>query len=420
MEKSEEDDFICSNLINQLLLLRTLFKVLIMFLITPLILSVIALILIKRQFNNVLFIFPYLFYLIVPILTYYEVIGTLTGFDGRDSDYYIFGLAFYSISLAYQLSKYKNEMHNKPYEFIIGVCNPIYFFTGPIPNKFGFVRKNYSLKRIFKISSIVSGDLGLGLLFATILAPSFATLFYLKDSLNIVDIILFGIFFELFVYFNFAGFSMIAWALMRIAGFKVTRNFRHPFAATSVIEYWQRWHISLSQILKELFFEKIKTKIPLYFAVFIVFFASALWHGVSKNFILWGIFHAFIWCLTHYISKFRKLFFINYFLLFFAIVVGRVIFSEIDYNVLLTKLGVIFNFSKWNSEIAGVYIYSMRDAFNFIIAGVIILFEIISPRYGLIDKDYKYLRGSFMSTLIIFYLSIAFVGFSVEPIYGER
>jgi alginate O-acetyltransferase complex protein AlgI len=77
---------------------------------------------------------------------------------------------------------------------------------------------------------------------------------------------------------------------MRIAGFIMPRNFRHPFSATSVIDYWQRWHISLSQILKELFFVKLKSKIGLYSTVFVVFFASAIWHGISQSFIFWGIF----------------------------------------------------------------------------------------------------------------------------------
>jgi alginate O-acetyltransferase complex protein AlgI len=391
-----------------------------MFLIIPLILSIAALILIRPKFNTIVGVLPYLFFLIAPILTFFEILGTLTGFDGGESNIFTFGLAFYTFYLAYQLAKHKNEIIQSPYKFIIGVCNPLYFFTGPIPNRFGFSTKNYRFKRLVKISSMVSGDIGVGLLFSAILAPSFSTLFYLKDSLKTIDVILFGIVFEFFVYFNFAGFSIIAWALMRIAGFKVPRNFRHPFAAISIIDYWQRWHISLSQILKELFFVKLKSKIGLYSTVFVVFFASAIWHGVTQSFIFWGIFHATIWCLTHYISRYKQLFIINYFLLVFAVVIGRIIFSEMDFNLLLSKLESIFNISKWSSESVGIYIHSMRDALNLKIAFVIILWEIISPRYSSTDNNYRYLRTPFMSTLVIFYVSVAFVGFGVEPIYGDR
>jgi D-alanyl-lipoteichoic acid acyltransferase DltB (MBOAT superfamily) len=394
-----------------------------MFLIAPLLFASIALLLAKLakpKFGFMVGISPYLFFSIAPVLTYFEVIGVLSGFDGGGSSLLTFGLTFYTVYVAYQLSKYKNEMLKTPYKFIICVCNPLYFFTGPIPNKFGFSTKNYSFKRILKLSSVLSGEIGVGLFFATILAPSFSTLFYLKDSLNTIDIIIFGFIFEFFVYFNFAGYSMIAWSLMRIAGFNVPKNFKHPFAAISIIDYWQRWHISLSQILKELFFVKIKSKIGLYLSVFVVFFASSLWHGVTQNFVFWGFFHATIWCFSHYISKYKKIAFINYLLFIFAVVVGRIIFSEMDFSVLLSKLESIFTISKWNSDSVGVFIASKRDFLNLIIASVIILWEILSARFSSADSDYSYLKKPVTSTLIVFYVCITFIGFGVTPIYGER
>jgi hypothetical protein len=394
-----------------------------MFLIAPLLFASIALLLsklAKPKFGFIVGVSPYLFFLIAPVLTYFDVVGVLSGFDGGSSSLLTFGLTFYTLYVAYQLSKYKNEMLKSPYKFIIGVCNPLYFFTGPIPNKFGFSSKNYSLKRILKLAAILSGDIGVGLFFAAILAPSFSTFFYLKDSLNTIDVIIFGIIFEFFVYFNFAGYSMIAWSLMRIAGFNVPRNFKHPFAAISIIDYWQRWHISLSQILKDLFFLKIKSKIGLYLSVFVVFFVSSMWHGVTQNFILWGFFHATTWCLSHYISKYKNTVFINYLIFIFAVIVGRVIFSEMDFSVLLSKLESIFNISKWSSDSVGVLIISKRDILNLIIASAIILWEILSARFGSADKDYLYLKKPVTSTLIIFYICITFVGFDVPPIYGER
>jgi alginate O-acetyltransferase complex protein AlgI len=391
-----------------------------MFIVLSLLTSILALMLIQVNFNGFRKLLPYLFFLTAPILTYFEVIGTLTGFDGGDSNFFTFGLTFYTVYVAHQLCKHKDELLNSPVKFIIGVCNPLYYFTGPIPNKFGFSFANLKMKRSLKILSVVAGDIGVGVFFSTILAPSFSTLFYLKDSLYVIDVIIFGIIFELFVYFNFAGYSMIAWSLMRIAGFKVQRNFKHPFSANSMIDYWQRWHISLSIILKELFFLKLKSKIGLYLTVFVVFFASALWHGVTHNFILWGIFHATIWCLAHYINKNKKLFLINYLLLIFGVVVGRIIFSEMDFGLLLSKLDSILNVFKWSLDSSGFFVASKRDILNLIIACLIIIFEILSPRYGSIDKDYLYLKKPVPSTIIIFYISIAFVGFGTEPVYGNR
>jgi hypothetical protein len=91
-----------------------------------------------------------------------------------------------------------------------------------------------------------------------------------------------------------------------------------------------------------------------------------------------------------------------------------------DFNLLLSKLESIFNVFKWSTESVGIVVTSKRDALNLTIAFVIILWEIISPRYSSTDNDYRYLRKPLLSTFVFFYVSIAFVGFGVEPIYGDR
>jgi D-alanyl-lipoteichoic acid acyltransferase DltB (MBOAT superfamily) len=222
------------------------------------------------------------------------------------------------------------------------------------------------------------------------------------------------------VYFNFAGYSMIAWALMRLIGIKAPRNFRQPFGANSIVDYWQRWHISLSGALKELFFTKAKPHLGMYGSVFLVFLASALWHGVTINFILWGLFHSLLWCLAHHLYKFN-LKIVNYILLVFGVVVGRLIFSEIDWSMLSLKLSMIIEPTKWNFSSEYVFLTkSLREKINFLLALLVIGWEVIAPRIGFSNRDYQHLKSPYASALITVYACLAFAGLNGEPVYGNR
>jgi len=394
-----------------------------MYLILSIPLSLFA-IFISRKINNdiIISIVSYLFFFISPILTYFGVIGVLTGFDSIYSSSLYFGISFYSVNIGYQLLKNSEILKSNPLKFIITVINPLYLFTGPFPNQISTKSKFFNLKIFLKRLEIINSELILGVFFTFILAPSFNPLLKLKESTEIVDIFLFGVIFEFYVYFNFAGFSMIAWSFMRLFGISVKRNFNQPFSATSIVDYWQRWHISLSTILKELFFKKLKPKIGIYNSVFIVFLSSALWHGVTINFLIWGFIHSFFWCISYYFLK-RNFKVLNYFLLLFGVIVGRIIFSEIDTEILFNKFKVLLNISQWNfnyaSEIATNPLGNSQTL-NVLIAILLIFLEIILPKLSKSYKYYNYLRTPLVSSLIFLFLCFSFSGFNTNPIYGNR
>lgn len=97
------------------------------------------------------------------------------------------------------------------------------------------------------------------------------------------------------LYADFAGYSHIAIGCMRLLGFCVPENFRAPYASTSVREFWNRWHISLSSWLRDYLY------IPLGGSrrgtartccnLLVTFLASGLWHGVGLQFAVWGLLH---------------------------------------------------------------------------------------------------------------------------------
>jgi alginate O-acetyltransferase complex protein AlgI len=97
------------------------------------------------------------------------------------------------------------------------------------------------------------------------------------------------------IYFDFSGYSDMAIGLGRMFGFRFPENFRWPYVARSVQEFWRRWHLSLSTWFRDYLY------IPLggnrvsrgrqYRNLVTVFFLCGLWHGASWNFVIWGLWH---------------------------------------------------------------------------------------------------------------------------------
>lgn len=97
------------------------------------------------------------------------------------------------------------------------------------------------------------------------------------------------------IYFDFSGYSDMAIGLGQMMGFRFPENFRFPYLSASITEFWRRWHITLSQWMRDYLY------IPLggnrispgrtYVNLWLVFLISGLWHGASWNFVIWGIWH---------------------------------------------------------------------------------------------------------------------------------
>ena len=97
------------------------------------------------------------------------------------------------------------------------------------------------------------------------------------------------------IYFDFSGYSDMAIGLGWIFGFHFKENFRYPYAAASVKEFWRRWHISLSTWFRDYLYIPLggnrKGKARTYCNKLIVFFCTGLWHGASWTYVVWGLWH---------------------------------------------------------------------------------------------------------------------------------
>lgn len=112
------------------------------------------------------------------------------------------------------------------------------------------------------------------------------------------------------IYFDFSGYSDMAIGLGWMFGFNFKENFRHPYASTSVREFWRRWHISLSTWFKEYLYFPLggnrKGDARAALNKIIVFFTCGLWHGASWTFVFWGLYHGLFQLIEVYVPFFKK------------------------------------------------------------------------------------------------------------------
>jgi D-alanyl-lipoteichoic acid acyltransferase DltB (MBOAT superfamily) len=136
-------------------------------------------------------------------------------------------------------------------------------------------------------------QIALGLFFKMCLADNLAALFDPSSISNAYEIWIANVIFGLRIYYDFAGYSLIALGLAAMLGVRLTLNFASPYCATSMVEFWRRWHITLSQWFRDYLYVPLGGGRVRWWAfnVALVFVVSGVWHGAGWNFVLWGAVH---------------------------------------------------------------------------------------------------------------------------------
>lgn len=164
--------------------------------------------------------------------------------------------------------------------------------AGPIERRDSLLPQMQHLRLEWKAAHI---DLGLrfvilGLFFKLCLADNIATSLEWTSYHNPWNIWRNNIIFGLRIYFDFAGYGLIAYGLARALGVGITLNFSSPYTASNITEFWRRWHVSLTGWFRDYLYFNIGGSRTRWWAVNIVFvfLVSGLWHGSAWNFVLWG------------------------------------------------------------------------------------------------------------------------------------
>jgi D-alanyl-lipoteichoic acid acyltransferase DltB (MBOAT superfamily) len=155
------------------------------------------------------------------------------------------------------------------------------------------------------------------------------------------------------LYFDFSGYSDMAIGAARLFGIKLPLNFHSPYKAANIIEFWRRWHITLSRFLRDYLYIALggnkKGSCRRYANLFITMLLGGLWHGAGWNFVIWGALHGFYLSINHLWNRIKpqtttKPLGLNigkafaWLITFLAVIIGWVFFRAIDLNSALLIL----------------------------------------------------------------------------------
>lgn len=235
---------------------------------------------------------------------YLEFACSIFGFEGMSFSFIVpIGISYITFQcIAYMVEVYKGKMEviTNPVSFFVYTLLFLKVTAGPIESPKKFFDNLYDEKST-KWQEMLQG---LGLM-----ATGFVKKMVIADALapyigGILDnptdkdglAILFGMFlYSLQIYYDFTGYTDIARGSAKLFGLSLTENFKHPYLSKNIREFWRRWHISLSDWLKNyVYFPLGGSRVGTfrrYLNVMIVFLVSGVWHGASVTFVVWGILH---------------------------------------------------------------------------------------------------------------------------------
>ena len=150
------------------------------------------------------------------------------------------------------------------------------------------------------------------------------------------------------IYFDFSGYSDMAIGLGLMFGFKFLENFNYPLIASTITDFWRRWHISLSSWFKDYVYIPLGgnrvNKLKWLRNIFAVWFLTGFWHGASWNFIIWGLYFGIILVIEKfYIGKYlEKIKIFKYIYSLLIVIISFLIFNSNTTGEIFTSLKNMF------------------------------------------------------------------------------
>ena len=210
------------------------------------------------------------------------------------------GISFYTFqALSYLIDVYRREVAAQRSLVDFGAYVTLFpqLIAGPIV-RYAEIdgqlrRRSHTLDRVGQGMATFCAGLAKKVLLANGAGAMCATL-SAGRPFTVVGAWLWLVFFSFQIYFDFSGYSDMAMGLGRILGFEFPENFRYPYVAQSLTDFWRRWHVTLSSWFREYVY------IPLggnrhgrwrtYRNLLVTWTLTGLWHGASWNFLLWGVY----------------------------------------------------------------------------------------------------------------------------------
>lgn len=194
------------------------------------------------------------------------------------------------------------------------------------------------------------------------------------------------------IYFDFSGYSDMAIGLGRIFGFEIAENFNFPYKATSIKEFWRRWHISLSTWFRDYVYIPLggskHRNIITYRNLILVFLLTGFWHGATWSFVFWGAFHG-LFLLLERLGLSRILLKIptplSWTYTMLVVILGWVFFRIEDFETAFNFSLKLFDFAPNQGRIAQVFLDQEK------ISVLLIALLASSGFFAFLDRNYRQL-----------------------------
>ena len=221
------------------------------------------------------------------------------------------GISYFTFQqIGYLVDSYRGE--TKDYCFLDYVSFVLFFpqiSSGPIVRHKELIPqfRNKELKKVcYENLSMGLYIFSCGLAKKVLIADTFGRAaswgFSNIELMSSMDAILVSLCYTFQLYFDFSGYSDMALGIARMLNIELPQNFNSPYKATSIIDFWDRWHMSLTRFLREYVYFPLggsrKGTLRTYLNIMAVFLVSGIWHGANWTFIIWGALNGILNCAT--------------------------------------------------------------------------------------------------------------------------
>ena len=216
------------------------------------------------------------------------------------------GISFFSFqAVGYLFDVYykRTTVEKNWWDYMLFVCFFPQILSGPI-SRASELLPQIKAKRVFVYSQAVDGLKWLlwGMFMKTVLADRIGiyvdTIFVNYQHLSGLSCIIGALLYSFQIYGDFAGYSFMAVGVGKLMGFDLISNFNRPYLASSITEFWKRWHISLTRWLTYNVYVPLGgnrcSKGRQYLNILITFLVSGIWHGANWTFVIWGGAHGML------------------------------------------------------------------------------------------------------------------------------
>jgi alginate O-acetyltransferase complex protein AlgI len=216
------------------------------------------------------------------------------------------------------------------------------------------------------------------------------------------------------IYYDFSGYSDMAIGLAKIFGFDFIENFNFPYSASSLQDFWRRWHISLSTFFRDYVYKPLggnrAGKARTYFNLIIVFFLTGLWHGASWNFILWGLWHGLFLLIER--MGFRNLLnkipgFVGHVYTIFIVLIGWVFFRMEHLTDIKFQLKKLFFINTADSGLYNIRYFIGGDVLIILCLAILFTFPVFQRIKYSPARNLKWMTN--LLYLVLFILSLCFL-----------